>query len=298
MSGVMSSFGRLLDKCHYLEGPRWHDGRIWVSDFHGHQVLSSGLDGDRRVEAELDDRPSGLGWLPDGRLLVVSMARRAVLRREESGELVEHADLSSFNDSESNDMVVDASGRAYVSGTGFDANAGEAIRTCPLLKVEADGCATVVAEDLYMPNGLTFLPSGELVVAETVGNRLTAFDVLADGALEGSRVWAEFGPRPTSTDLLEVLPTLTVGPDGICADAEGAVWVADSLHNRVLRVAEGGAILQEVSTGAMGAYSCTLGGPTGCTLFICSAPDFNYASRAAAREGQLLTLEVDIPAVS
>lgn len=290
----MSEFSTVLDQRHFLEGPRWHEGRIWVSDFHGHNVISSDLAGDVKVEAELDDRPSGLGWLPDGRLLIVSMADRKILRREASGELVVHADLSSFTDSESNDMVVDDLGRAYVSATGFDANVGEPIRKAPVVRVEADGSASLAADDFFMPNGLTFLPSGELIVAETLGNRLSAFDVEADGSLVNRREWATFGPEPSSDDLMTVLPGVVVGPDGICADSDGAVWVADALGNRVVRVAEGGAILQEVSTGELGAYSCTLGGPQGKTLFICCAPDFNYEARSKAEESTLLSIEVDV----
>lgn len=290
----MNEMSTILDKRHFLEGPRWRDGRIWVSDFHGRNVLSADLRGDVRVEAELTDRPSGLGWLPDGRLLIVSMVDRKVLRREDSGELVEHADPSSFTDSENNDMIVDAAGRAYVGATGFDSNIGEPIRTAPVVKVEPAGSATVVAGGLYMPNGMTFLPDGTLVVAETLGNRLSAFDVRADGTLGARRDWARFGEPPASDDLASVIPGVVVGPDGICADSTGAVWVADALHNRVVRVAAGGAIMQEVSTGDRGAYSCTLGGPDGRTLFICSAPDFNYEARAKTREASLLVVQVDV----
>ncbi|MET0930999.1 MAG: SMP-30/gluconolactonase/LRE family protein [Aeromicrobium sp.] len=290
----MTDFTTILDGRHFLEGPRWHNGRIWVSDFHGHDVVSSDLQGDVRVEVELDDRPSGLGWLPDGRLLVVSMEARKVMRREESGELVVHSDLSEFHN-ECNDMLVDAQGRAYVSATGFNSNIGESIKTAPLVKVDPDGSASVVADDLHMPNGITRLPDGTLVVAETLGNRLSGFDVRPDGTLSERRDWATFGDLRTSDDLMEVMPGTVVGPDGICADSEGCVWAADALHNRVVRVEAGGKIVQDISTGDRGAYSLTLGGPDGRTLFICSAPDFNYEARAAVREATLLAVTVDVP---
>ncbi|WP_127128964.1 SMP-30/gluconolactonase/LRE family protein [Georgenia sp. SYP-B2076] len=296
---VVGGFTTVLKDRHFLEGPRWRDGRIWVSDFHAHEVLSANADGtDVRVEAELNDLPSGLGWLPDGRLLVVSMADRAVLRREHSGELVVHADLSSFSDADFNDMLVDADGRAYVGSTGFDSNIPEPVRTAPVVLIQPDGSASIAADDLYMPNGMTMVTDGVLVVAETLGNRLSAFDVAADGTLGPRRDWARFGSPPVSDDLMEVMPGVVVGSDGIVSDSEGAIWVADALKPRVIRVAEGGEILQEISTEAlgMGAYSCTLGGPDGRTLFICAAPDFYYAARAAAAEAVLLSVTVDVPA--
>ena len=292
----MNQFEVVLEDCYFLEGPRWRDGRLWASDFHGHRVVSTNLAGDVRVEAELSGVPSGLGWLPDGQLLIVSMQDKKLLRREADGDLVEHADLSSFADADINDMLVDDAGRAYISCVGFDSAGSTTIKTGPLLRVAPDGTASIAASDLYLPNGIALLPGGVLVVAETLGNRLTAFDVQADGSLTGRRVWAPFGPLAGTDNLLEALPKLSAGPDGLVVDAENAVWVADSLGSRVLRVAEGGEILQEISTAPNGVFSCTLGGSDGRTLFLCCAPDFDQTARAAKAEAKMLAISVTVPA--
>jgi len=276
----------------YLEAPRFHDGRIWVSDFYLHQVVSANTDGsDVRVEAEVPAQPSGLGWLPDGRLLVVSMRDQRLLRREADGTLVTHADLSGVLPGHANDMVVDAGGRAYVGSFGFDLMGGGDLAPSRLARVDADGTVTVVAEDLWFPNG-TVLSGDTLIVNETFGNRITAFDVTADGSLANRRVWASFGDVPADTEFAKVLPQLVVAPDGSCLDAEGAVWIADGIGARALRVREGGEIVDEVQAGA-GVFAC---GMAGNTLYLCSAPDFDEHARAAAREARLLAVDVEVPA--
>lgn len=294
----MTELATIIDRRFFLESPRWHDDRIWVSDFYGHVVLSSDLHGNSRVEVELgpDRQPSGLGWLPDGRLLIVSMLDRRILRREHSGEIVEHADLSGLTASDINDMIVDERGYAFVSAVGFDSGALAPVASAPLLRVAPDGSVSIAAEDLYMPNGMAILGGETLVVAETLGNRLTAFDLSTDGALSGRREWAVFGELPTSSDLLEVMPQLVCGSDGIAADSSGAIWVADSLHNRLIRVEEGGAVLEDISTKDLGAFACALGGADGTSLFICCAPDFNAAARKAQPESVLLVTNVDVAA--
>jgi sugar lactone lactonase YvrE len=285
----------VLDGMSYLECPRWHDGRIWVADFYRHEVLSAREDGtDLRVEAAVPQQPSGLGWLPDGRMLVVSMRDRLLLRREPDGALVVHADLSGHVDGHPNDMVVDAQGRAYVGNFGFDLMAGAPVTSTHLLRVDPDGAVTRVAEDLWFPNGSVITDDGVLLVDETFGNRVSAFDIAADGALVNRRVWASFGPLPAETDLATVLPQLVVAPDGCCLDAEGALWIADGSHGRVVRVREGGEIVDEISPGT-GTFACMLGGSDGRTLFICAAPDFDEHARSAAREAQLLTVRVEVP---
>ncbi|MGH3261808.1 MAG: SMP-30/gluconolactonase/LRE family protein, partial [Trebonia sp.] len=156
----------------YLECPRWHDDRIWVSDFYRHEVVSATEDGrDVRVEAEVPQQPSGLGWLPDGRLLIVSMRDRTLLRRETDGELVVHADLADHVDGHPNDMVVDAQGRAYLGNFGFDLMGGADIAPSGLLRVDPDGSITHVAEDLWFANGSVITDYGVLIVDETFGNR-------------------------------------------------------------------------------------------------------------------------------
>ena len=183
----------VVSDAHFLEAPRWHEGRIWFSDFYGHRVSSAREDGsDLRVEAEVPGQPSGLGWLPDGRLLVVSMTERRVLRREHDGTLVTHADLSSYAKGFANDMCVDGHGRAYVGNFGFDLMGGAPIEPTSLHRVDPDGTVTEVADDLWFPNGSVITADGVLLVAETFGNRVSAFDLTADGQLTNHRVWAEF----------------------------------------------------------------------------------------------------------
>ena len=285
----------VLDGYSYTECPRWHEGRLWVADFYTYRVVSCLADGsDVRVEADVPHQPSGIGWLPDGRLLVVSMRDRLLMRREESGELVTHADLSAHVMGHANDMVVDDLGRAYVGSFGFDLMAGADIETAPLVRVDADGTVTTVAEGLLFPNGSVITPDGRLVVSETFGNRISAFGIAADGSLGERRDWARFGEVPASSSIAEALPDLVVAPDGMCLDAEGAVWVADANHGRVLRVREGAEIVEEVAVGA-GVFACMLGGDEGRTLFLSSAPDFDEHARSAAREARVLAVTVDVP---
>ena len=284
----------LSDVC-YLECPRWHDGRIWVVDFYLHQVLSAHEDGsDLRVEAEVPAQPSGLGWLPDGRLLVVSMRDARLLRREPDGRLVTHAELGGHVTGHPNDMVVDAQGRAYVGNFGFDLMAGAPIEPTTLLRVDPDGSVHTVAEDLWFPNGSVITEDGVLLVDETFGNRVSAFDIAADGSLSARRDHVSFGPLPASLELMAALPDLTVAPDGCCLDAKGALWIADANHGRVIRVRPDGGITEEIEPGS-GVFACMLGGAEGRTLYLCAAPDFDEHKRAAAREARLLAVDVDVP---
>ncbi|WP_238008843.1 SMP-30/gluconolactonase/LRE family protein [Dactylosporangium sp. AC04546] len=280
----------------FLEAPRWHDDRVWCSDFYTGQVMSAREDGaDLRVEATVPRQPSGLGWLPDGRLLVVSMRDRKVLRREPDGTLSIHADLSRHATGHLNDMTVDAMGRAYVGNFGFDLMGGEPVEPAALYRVDPDGDVTEVATDLWFPNGIVLTPQGVLLVNETLGNRITAFDLTGDGQLTNRRVWAAFGPLPAGRAFDRVLPQLTVAGDGSCLDAEGGLWVADATGARLLRVLEGGEITDEVRPGT-NVYACALGGSDGRTLFACAAPDFHEAARKAAREASLIALPVAVPA--
>lgn len=280
----------------FFEGPRWHDGRLWLSDFYTHQVIAVGLDGRVEKMADVPGQPSGLGWLPDGRLLTVSMRDRKILRREADGTVVQHADLSGIAAGHANDMVVDGHGRAYVGNFGFDLMAGAAPALARLARVEPDGTAFVAAEGLYFPNGSMLTPDGRtLIVCETMGNRISAFDVRVDGTLGPRRDWAVFGDLPTATDVGGVLGSLKAAPDGAVLDAEGAVWFADAAGNRAVRMAPGGKILQAISTGDMGCFALTLGGPDRRTLFLCVAPDFHEAPRQAAREAAIWATPVDVP---
>ncbi|WP_199822508.1 SMP-30/gluconolactonase/LRE family protein [Streptomyces sp. WMMB 322] len=284
----------VLDGYSYLECPRWHDGRLWVSDFYTNKVVAADSRGGAEVVAEVPNQPSGLGFLPDGRALIVSMRDHRVLVRDAAGALSEHADLSGAVSGMLNDMVVDEQGRAYVGNFGFDLMGGEPLRHTTITRVDTDGTVTTAADDLGFPNGMVILPGGVLVVAETFAARLTAFDIGEDGELSNRRVWAQFGEPPGTEDVGEAVELLQVGPDGICADADGAIWVADALHQRVMRVAEGGEILDEIPAGT-GVFACMLGGDDGRTLYLCAAPSFPEHERRPVREAQLLAVRVEVP---
>lgn len=283
---------------HFLEAPRWRDSRLWFSDFYGHRVHSMRADGsDLRQEAHVPGQPSGLGWLPDGRLLIVSMRDRRVLRREPDGTLAVHADLADHATGYANDMVVDAHGRAFVGNFGFDLMAGDPLEPTGLLRVDPDGSVTPVADDLWFPNGAVITPDGVLVVGETFGDRISAFDVAADGSLTRRAPWAEFGPLPSSRRIDEILGRVRVAPDGCCLDAEGGLWVADAIGERLVRVVDGGRITDEVKPGTP-VYACALGGADGRTLFACAAPDFHEGPRKAATEGRMIATRVSVPGAS
>jgi sugar lactone lactonase YvrE len=279
----------------FLEGPRWHQGRLWTSDFYTHQVVAiSPADGRAEVMAHVPAQPSGIGFLPDGRALIVSMRDRKVLRREASGELVVHADLSKLAPWHCNDMIVDAKGRAYVGNFGWDLMSGAPPASTCLVRVDPDGRAGVAAEGLMFPNGCAITPDGRtLIVAESFGGRLTAFDVAPDGSLSRQRVWARLGDVPTVFH--GDIPDTVALPDGICLDAEGAVWYADGIRQCVVRVAEGGRELDRISTAPLGVYACMLGGDDGRTLFMCAAPNFLEDERKATREGRILAARVKVP---
>ncbi|MGE8632424.1 MAG: SMP-30/gluconolactonase/LRE family protein [Achromobacter piechaudii] len=280
----------------YLEGLRWHEDRLWASDFYTGQVIAVDLAGKIETICHVPEQPSGLGWLPDGRLLISSMKDRKVLRRERDGTLAVHADLSALTGGHINDMVVDAEGRAYVGNFGFDLMAGAPVATTTLVKVDTDGVAQVVADGLCFPNGSFITADGKtMIVNETFGNRISEFDILANGALGPRRDWANFGALPDSDDLSVLIAASAIGPDGGALDAEGAVWVADAIGKRIVRVARGGQILEQIDTGELGIFAAALGGPDGRTLFMAAAPDFIEANRRANPEGRILMTRVDVP---
>jgi sugar lactone lactonase YvrE len=269
----------LVDGLSFPEAPRWRDGRLWFSDFYSHRVLAVDLAGRLETVVEVPRRPSGLGWTPDGTLLIVSMLDRRLLRLE-GKRLVAVADLSALATGPCNDMVVDASGRAYVGNFGFDRHRGEPERSTCLARVDPDGRVTRAAEDLRFPNGTVITPDGRtLIVAETLAHRLTAFDVDGRGDLSNRRVL-------TAID--------GCFPDGICLDAEGAVWVADARSNRVLRVRADGTLDRTLRTGQQGAYACMLGGPDRRTLFVLTNTGSGPAM-ADKTDGRIETYRVDVP---
>ena len=286
----------VLDGMSYLEGPRWHDGRLYVSDFYTGAIVAVDLDGGAEPEtvATVPEQPSGLGWMPDGSLLAVSMRDRRLLRFRDGGEPEVHADLTDLAPWHLNDMVVDSQGRAFVGNFGFDLMAGGAIRSAAIVRVDAAGTATVAAEDLLFPNGTVITPDARtLIVAETLGGRLTAFDLGDDGTLSNRRVWATLSPVVDTEDMGELLAAGGIAPDGAALDAEGCVWAADALGGRVLRVRPGGEIAEEIAPGT-GVFACALGGAEGRTLVMCAAPSFAEHERRDTREAVLLACEVDV----
>ena len=287
----------LLEDGAFFECPRWRDGRWWVSDFYRHAVYTVGTDGREQLLVEVERQPSGLGWLPDGSLLIVSMKDRHVLRRSPDGSLSVHADLSPFTDSSLNDMVVDRQGRAWVGCFGFDLMAFADPQLAPLIRVDPDGTATLAADDLMFPNGSVITPDGRtLIVGETAGCRYSAFTIQDDGSLTDRHIWAQLAPTPEIGPLQEMLPQIAVGPDGCTLDAEGHIWAADEAGGRCIRVAPGGAILEEIPTPeGLGCYACALGGNDGRTLLLCAAPDFLESNRLNARDAVLFTTTVDVP---
>ncbi len=272
-----------VEGLYFGEGPRWHDGRLWFSDFDDEAVFSVGEDGRPRREVDVPGSPSGLGWLPDGRLLVVCMTEHAVLRQEPDGSLTQHASLLPWSVFRANDMIVDAAGGAYVGNFGFDLDGflhGDATpATTSLVRVDPDGTARQAAADLRFPNGMVLTPDGRtLVLAETMGFQLTAFDVAPDGSLSNRRVWASLDG---------------CAPDGICLDADGCVWAANALGAECVRVAEGGEVVGRVVT-SQPAFACMLGGADRRTLFCCTAPSSEPGGRTS-RQGRIERAEVDIP---
>jgi len=280
----------------YFECPRWHEGRWWASDFYRHAVFTYHDDGREEQVLEVEGQPSGLGWLPDGDLLVVSMKDGKVLRRSADGSVGVHADVSSLTGGHLNDMVIDSQGRAYAGNFGFDIMAGADPAPTGLVRIDPDGSASVVAEDLWFPNGMVITDDGTLIVAETFAARFTSFAIQDDGSLADRRVWAEVEPAPEPADMDTMLGAVTFAPDGCALDAEGHVWGANALGGVVCRVAPGGQIVDEIAMpDDLGVFACGLGGDDGRTLVACAAPDFDEHARAAAREGVLLSTTVDVP---
>lgn len=262
----------------FPECPRWHEGRLWFSDQYRNRVFTLSADGALETMLEVPNHPSGLGWDSRGRLLVVSMHDRKLLRFE-GGALRELADLSQYAEFHCNDMVVDRKGRAYVGNFGFDLWSGSNPNPTRIALVDEDGNVRVAAQNLMFPNGMVITPdAGTLIVSETFGGRLTAFDIAADGSLSNRREWAQVG-KPT---------------DGICLDAEGCIWVAvPELPGAFLRVAEGGEVKQRIDVADYGCYACMLGGPSGRTLFMLEARQLQPALMQAGN-GRIRCVEVQV----
>ena len=291
------TFTTLLEGGAYFEGPRWRDGVWWVSDFYRRAVFTVTPAGVETQVVAVEGQPSGLGWMPDGSLLIGSMRDHRVLRRHVDGTVEVHADLSETCTGLLNDMVVDGTGRAWVGDFGFDLYSFDTPATTSLKRVDPDGTVSIVADEMIFPNGAVITEDGTtLIVGETLGNRYTSFTIATDGSLRDRAVWAQLGPDVVLGDAMSTLEQLRAAPDGCTLDAENHVWAADAIGSRCIRVAKGGEIVDEVRPpGGLGVFACALGGETGRTLLLCCAPDFFENNRREAREAVLITTEVEIP---
>jgi sugar lactone lactonase YvrE len=276
---------------HLPECPRWHDGVLWISDMWGHAVYRYDADGGRHEmqRFEADEDPGGLGWLPDGSLLVVGMEGRKVYRVDASGGREIHADLSPLAPWQCNDMIVSASGTAYVSQFGYDLWGGTTERrTTDLLRVKLDGALDVVAEDLSVPNGMALSADGStLYVAECGRSRVSCFDVEGDGALRNGRVFGDLAPAVGAR--IPVSP-----PDGICLDEAGSIWAADPIGGRVVRAEPGGRITHEIPLD-IDPLAVVLGGEDRRTLFICASGQHHKPARVPEALGRIDVVTVDVP---
>lgn len=283
----MAELRTVIEGLAFPEGPRWHDGRLFFSDQHAHQVLALDPAGGVEEIVRVEGQPSGLGWTPDGRLLIVSMLDRRLLRldpglSETAAHLHEVADLSARASFHCNDMVVSADGRAYVGNFGFDLDAGGQFAPATIVAVEPDGRTRVAAEEMRFPNGSVITPDGRtLIVGESYAGCLTAFTIEPDGSLSNRRLWAQLTGAT---------------PDGICLDAEDAIWIACPLSNRCLRVREGGEILEEIATDRP-AFACMLGGEDRRTLYVCTSEMGLSSATVAKRPGRIQARDVDVAGV-
>ncbi len=264
-----------------VEAPRWHGDRLYFSDWSAGEVIAVDLAGDSEIVARVESYPLCTAWLPDGPMVIVSSQAGRMLRRESDGSLRTYAELGKAG---WNDIVVDGRGNAYVNAIGFDMMAGEEFKPGFVVLVTADGSVRRVAEDIAFPNGMAVTQdNATLIVADSYRHNLVAFDIGVDGGLSNRRVWADLGEGT---------------PDGICVDAQGAVWYADVPNQRCVRVAEGGVVLQTVKLDR-GGFACALGGPDATTLFILAAQWRGMSESATgpvpSGTGQVLTTQVDVP---
>ena len=276
----VSELNVLMPGIAFGESPRWHDGRLWFCDWGAQELIAVDLGGKSEVIVRVPSFPFCIDWLRDGRLLIVSASDRRLLRREPDGSIVTHADLSRLSKKPWNDIVVDGRGNTYVDNIGFDFPGGE-FATGILALVTPDGSARQVADGAAFPNGIVVTPDNStLIVAESYANRLTAFDIAADGTLSNRRLWADLDRGV---------------PDGICIDAENAVWYADVPNMRCVRVRQGGDVLQTIDLDR-GCFACMLGGADRTTLFLVAREWRGPASMAdGGRTGQVLTAKVATP---
>lgn len=285
----------VVDGFHYLEGPRWHKGALWFVDFYTQGVYRVNDEGVAEKKVHIEQQPSGLGWLPDDRMLIVSMKDRKVMRLEANGELVVHADIWQHCAGHANDMVVAPNGDAYVGNFGFDLMGGADYKSAGLVLIKPDGSSQLVAEGLAFANGMVISADQKtLIVNELFGNKISQFTINEDGTLGDKRDFASFGELGDEPNLAVRIGNAKILPDGLALDAEGAVWIADTLNQRAVRIAEGGEILETIDTAPEGVFAVALGGAEGNTLFMCAAPDWDEAARKAETKGRMLAFRVEV----
>jgi sugar lactone lactonase YvrE len=274
----------IYDGLRFPEGARWHRGHLWFSDMHTGEVFEADAANGRtpRLAVQIDDQPSGLGWLADGSMLVSSMLKRQVVRLNAAGDQDVFADLSSLTDAPTNDLVVDdISGNVYLGGFGYDLYASAEMRPGPVFTISESGAARTAVEDLIFPNGCVILPGTRtLVVAETWAARLTAFEIGDDGALSGRRTWVDLPEGAT--------------PDGLCADLEGGVWVSDIANGRFLRTTTSDGVTDVIDLGQRCAADCVLGGEDGRTLFLLTSNSW-IPDETHVRAGRVEAISVAVP---
>jgi sugar lactone lactonase YvrE len=277
-SGLTAEVTTLMRGIKLGESPRWHGGKLWFADWVGETLFTLDEAGNSAVEARIASLPFSIDWLPDGRLLVVNARQNTLQRREADGSFVTHADLSGLSPYGCNEIVVDGRGNIYVNNVNFEFPGGE-FRPGFIALITPDGQVRRVAEGLGFPNGMAITPDNRtLICGESFGKKLTAFDIAADGSLSRQRVWAD-------------MPAW--GPDGICLDAEGAVWAASG--RRCVRIREGGEELEHIDIDRF-CFACMLGGADGRTLFINAA---DWTGKVAGPDdepsGRVYTARVAVP---
>lgn len=280
----MTEVRSLMTGISFGEQPRWHDDRLWFSDWGSREIIALDLEGRSQVVLRVSSFPCCVDWLPDGRLVVVLGGEGLLLRREPNGEMVTHGDLRLASDPPAgNELVVDGRGNAYVNGGGFDLMAGEPFAPGIVALVRPDGSVHRVAEQLSFPNGMLVTPDNKtLIVAESYAKRLSAYDISGDGTLSNRRVWADLGDGV---------------PDGICLDAEGGVWYGDVPNKRCVRVREGGEVLWTIELDR-GCFACALGGVDRSTLFMMVTEWHGPAAMfAQPHTGEVLTAPAPAPGV-
>jgi sugar lactone lactonase YvrE len=274
----MAEFTTLLDDLIFCEGPRWHGGKLWFSDMHDRKIWTVDLEGNKELVHEADNDISGLGFLPDGTLLYVSMQDRKLIRLV-NGKSVEVADLSGLATFHCNDMIVDSKGRSYIGNFGFDLHGGETPSPANFIMVDEEGTASIAAPNLMFANGTVITPDNKtMIVGETFGACLTAFDIAEDGTLSNKRQWADISPAV---------------PDGICLDADGAIWVASPTTSEVIRVLEGGEITHHLKPSAI-PFACMLGSDDRKTLFVLTAEESSPHKMEGRRTGKIEITRVHV----